>query len=202
MPAITASAVTIQQESVNPSKPTSEFLNFSMGGSINFLLNRVFPVGSLVSSMLSESDFQNQIGNPNPHTWILADGRNVSGSTYSEVTGQTFAPDLRGIFIRGQDAGRGLNPDGNLPLGSYEADQFASHNHAFSDPGHSHGLNQAVNFLSNIYQSGSTLSAFDQSGFTSGLNIDVSGTGITFNAQGGNETRIRNVTINWMVRIN
>ncbi|HLN23873.1 MAG TPA: tail fiber protein [Patescibacteria group bacterium] len=38
-------------------------------------------------------------------------------------------PDLRGVFVRGVDAGRGLDADRAGVFGSYEADQFASHSH-------------------------------------------------------------------------
>lgn len=199
MAEIEPNPVYIQTESMVPSKPASEFVGFSMGGSINFLLLRILPVGSIVDTMLTEAQFQAQLGNPNPSTWILADGRNVAGSQYSQVTSHSLAPDLRGILIRGQ---AGVNPDGTLALGTYETDEFVSHNHNFNDPGHVHGFNQAVNFLT-LYQSGPTLSAFDQSGFSGvGLALVNHSTGITFNSNGGNENRPRNVTVNRMIRIN
>jgi microcystin-dependent protein len=50
------------------------------------------------------------------------------GTTYGAVDSTHFnLPDLRGVFPRGLDLGRGL--DSGRTLGTYQADAFASHNH-------------------------------------------------------------------------
>lgn len=106
-------------------------------GRITFLENNVPPVGSILDSMLTEVQFQAQwnVG------WILADGRSVVGSRYHTLTGHTVAPDLRGMFLRGKDNGRGLNPDGELALGTETPDQMLAHTHTMPLSGaHTHRL--------------------------------------------------------------
>ncbi len=58
---------------------------------------------------------------------------NVIGTIYGGGDGSTTfnLPDYRGLFVRGYDDGRGLDSWGGRPLGSYQADQFAIHNHLF-----------------------------------------------------------------------
>lgn len=48
-----------------------------------------------------------------------------SGWTFADGSGSTV--DLRGVFVRGYDNGRGLDP--SRALKSYQADDFKSHNH-------------------------------------------------------------------------
>lgn len=119
-----------------------------------------------------------------PTGFLIADGGSLVradypalfaaiGTTYGSASGTTFnLPDLRGTFIRGLDAGRGL--DTGRALGSYQADEFASHTH--------------------------TINA-DNGGFNVGI-VNVSGTDRTTtsytpptNATGGSETRPKNVAL-------
>ena len=83
-------------------------------------------IGETKSGYVTEAQFQAQNG----YGWVLCDGRNVSGSAYSLLTGNDTIPDERGTFPRMKDNGRGLDPNGDLPLGTYEADVTASHTHA------------------------------------------------------------------------
>lgn len=78
-----------------------------------------------------------------PGGWLLCHGQAVSRSEYANlfgVIGETFGdgdgsttfnvPDLRGEFIRGLDAGRGV--DAGRTLGSAQDDAFQGHWHAIS----------------------------------------------------------------------
>jgi hypothetical protein len=70
-------------------------------------------VGDIIHSMLTEEQFILENGGG----WILADGRDVTGSKYATVTGNTTVPDMRGQFLRGKNNGRldgEENPDGDL----------------------------------------------------------------------------------------
>ena len=119
-----------------------------------------------------------------PIGYLICDGSAVSRTTYPELFNAittlygsgdgatTFnLPDLRSEFIRGIDRGRGI--DFGRIFGSYQTDDFQSHNHQTA---------------SKVINGGS------------GSNVDVSssassgGWGLTTNT-GGNETRPRNVAL-------
>ena len=142
---VAPSFVPIQAESISFDQPVGESAQFAIAGVCNAFLQVLLPVGSIINSMLTEAQFQTQLGNPSPATWILSDGRNVVGSAYAQVAGVTNAPDLRGLFQRGKDNGRGLDPNGNLPLGTFEPDQFASHGHGTAPVVAVNGGNLVIN---------------------------------------------------------
>ncbi|MET3476296.1 phage tail protein [Variovorax atrisoli] len=62
------------------------------------------------------------------------------GTTYGAGDGSTTfnLPDGRGVFDRGLDDGRGLDP--GRTLGSYQDSSNLSHAHAVVDPGHAHAI--------------------------------------------------------------
>lgn len=62
------------------------------------------------------------------------------GTTYGSGDGSTTfnLPDGRGVFDRGLDDGRGLDP--GRVLGSYQDSANLSHAHGLNDPGHAHGV--------------------------------------------------------------
>lgn len=86
-------------------------------------------------------------GGLSPIGWMLCDGRTLSTTDYPQlysVIGTTYGsggvglfkvPDLRNEFIRGVG--------GSRTLGSKQAASIAAHNHAVTDPGHSHSLSGA-----------------------------------------------------------
>ncbi len=84
------------------------------------------PVGTIVASMLNETQFNKT----SEGLWVLADGRNVASTTYSEITGRTSAPDLRGYFLRGLDETGTRDPNGKArQVGDPQADAFQLHAH-------------------------------------------------------------------------
>lgn len=126
-----------------------------------------------------------------PEGWLMADGSTVSRSDYPELFTKvgvrygagngttTFnLPDLRGEFIRGWDAGRGV--DTGRVLGSAQADEFQAHSHTItSGP------------IVGGYQTGSAdLGLRGSGGSNSSLNMQV-----TIGETGGTETRPRNVAM-------
>lgn len=56
------------------------------------------PAGTLIQSLLSEAEFK--AVTPNAANWVLADGRDVSGTAYATATGRNRVPDLRGAYTR------------------------------------------------------------------------------------------------------
>jgi len=136
-------------------------------------------------------------------------------------------PDLRGIFLRSKNNGRAdanQNPSGELILGAIQQDSFKEHNHTINDPGHNHtihdpghqhiesssGVNAGLRYgytnsanPANVRQENGTSANF--AGYTSAegtrVTINNRGTGVTNNPAGGDETRPKNVTVNYCIRV-
>lgn len=143
-----------------------------------FTVDQTQAVGSVRHSMLTEIQFQAANGSG----WILADGRSIVGSAYAALTGFTNAPDARAVAIRGKDNGRGLNPDGDLPLGTYQGDVFLNHVHFVTTYGN--------------------VPAVTNNPASSGAGAGGTATSSGANVGGGNETRMKNVTMNVFIKIN
>lgn len=138
--------------------------------------NSVGVIGTIVASMLSEAQYQRLAG----PGWVVADGRKVPGSLYARYTNRDAVPDLRGMFLRGQNSNRNdgqQNPE-LKQLGEYQADEFKSHAHSVPHPSGRDGN-----------RSGQQDAWYGNGGTSTG-------------AAGGTETRPRNVTVNFFIRIN
>ena len=157
------------------------------------------PVGMIVHSMLTESQFQAINGT----NWILADGRSVAGSTYATVTGSSTVPDTRGLFLRAAGTHGSLTTaNGNAfsaTLGSTQNDQGQGHFHdGYGDNGGSGYATGAIGNLncgaiSTGYISSVKIRAHAGSSFSDGTN----GTPRT-----GAETRPANLAVNIFIKIN
>lgn len=122
-------------------------------------------------------------------------------------------PDLRGQFLRGLDQGSGNDPDaggrtakngGNSgdAVGSFQGDEFKSHNHGVSDPGHNHA-NGDYKYLLRSNGRDTTPSRDNTSGEPDVIHkgeIQTSTTGITINARGGSETRPKNAAVFYIIK--
>lgn len=135
-------------------------------------IGSILPVGTVIHSMLSTTQFASEYGD----NWVLADGRNVSGTKYHSVTGSTTVPDMRGRFLRGKGVN---NPDGDLSLGAYTADKVGPH---------VHNVTIAVK------------GAFGGSSF--GNNTNASTQVYVTDPNTGNETAPKSITVNIFIRIN
>lgn len=165
----------VQTESVQYRAGVSESSLQAMGSAVNYCLFNTPPIGSVMSSFLTELQFQAETDT----TWILADGRSIIGSDFAGLTGLSVAPDLRGMFLRGKNNTRSdgnQNPDGDLAVGTYQADQVGPHSHNI--PG------------------GSTASG--------GNPYTIGGSGHDANTAtyGSTETRSKSVTVNHFLKIN
>jgi hypothetical protein len=83
---------------------------------------------------------------------VLADGRNVAGSRYATVTGQTTVPDLRGAFIRaaGQNSNNGPAWNGGTVGAFHDDTTRLPRNTAFTTDSqgahvHGHGTGAQIN---------------------------------------------------------
>lgn len=150
------------------------------------------PVGSIIPSMLNVSEFAKEAGDPptfdlGTSKWTLADGKSVSGTHYAELTGNAPLPDLRGVFLRGKNNGRQDNrgnPD-ELSLGDFQDDQFQDHVHEYN-------------------RGGNTRDGTELYAFPANTNGGIARAPTNYITQGkhGSETRPRNVTVNYYIRVN
>ncbi|MGG7539857.1 phage tail protein [Rhizobium sp. Nf11,1] len=138
--------------------------------------------------------------------WMLCDGRYLSTLAYPELysvigglygernsgTGLEFRiPDYRGLFLRGFDAGAGIDPDAKQRLdptgnnvsnivGSLQCDAMQTHSHSY-------GV--------------TTPSGISQQGSAAGTSISSKSTGSPESpARTASETRPRNVAVNYLIK--
>lgn len=160
------------------------------------------PIGHIISAMLDEPQFRAIHGSG----WILADGRStgVGASKYGALTGNTSVPDLRGMVLRGKNNGRAdgsQNPAGDNALGTFENDVLQGHKH-IGPVGVTGGaaVNPGANINVQYTNTGSASTQWDGTGnnvyYTDSLNSSGRGPQI------GNETRMKNITVNHFIKIN
>ena len=138
-------------------------------------------LGAIIASLL---DSEKLAGMLDGHRWVLADGREVSGTKYATYIGK-YVPDLRGCFLRGRNYGRaGVdgNAAGDLVLGSYQHHEMQSHTHTF--------MEMVLDNSADGIDSTRTESYEHRTGAR------------TTAATGGLETRPVNVTVNYFICIN
>jgi len=150
-------------------------------------------------------------GSTAPIGYLLCNGAAVSRTTYSKlfsVIGTTYGagngtttfnvPDLRGEFIRGLDAGRGV--DSGRTLGSSQGDLFRAHTHS--------GTTSVAGAHTHTYQRTvwtGTPGVDDDSSEYSFRDAETSPAGahthsLSINSTGGVETRPRNVAMNFIIK--
>lgn len=153
-------------------------------------LGSILPVGTIIHSMLTTTQFASEYGD----NWVLADGRSVSGTKYALVTGLGTIPDMRATILRGKDNSRGLNPDGDLALGSYTADKFASHVH---QERYDNGSGSPTPAFTSVVAGGSHTTIYG-----SDIGLTPSAIPLNTSSTGSNETAPKSVTVNIFIRIN
>jgi hypothetical protein len=168
-------------------------------------------VGDIKQSILTEVQFKVQMG-ADGGGWVLADGRNVTGSTYSTVTGQSNVPDLRGAYLRmaGQSARDASWTGGNL--GTFQNDTTRlPRNTAFTtsnNGSHTHNIwgRRMANYSGHGYSSvpQTFCEGINAGGAvnTDGRFMDADG-GHQHNVTGGDaETMPKTYTVNYYIKIN
>lgn len=161
-------------------------------------------IGEIKASMLTLAQFQAQFGT----NWVLADGASATGTKYATLTGAYVLPDCRGVALRGKNNGSTRNPDGDLALGTYQADLYGSHTHAQDAHYHVGGYGNGAGYGG--YSYGSTSVGTPNStqnnnlGHASHARSNPNTTTVTATNQnsGGNETRMKTVTVNYFIKVN
>lgn len=114
------------------------------------------------------------------------------GTTYGAGNGSTTfnLPDMRGMFARSLDNGRGVDP--GRAIGSTQDSANLSHSHNILDPGHGHTVPANV---SNTFPAGSSLGTAAGNVGTGDTGTTLNFTGVSAQASGGTESRPRNVAL-------
>lgn len=136
-------------------------------------------LGEVVASMLDATQFTEVNGSG----WVLADGRAVPDTLYAKMVSPNV-PDMRGVYLRGKNYGRESltgNPEGDLPVGTYQADQMARHAHS------------TIQMIGD-----NNIDGVDSSGVHTGDHHNEPRQTGEF---GGNETRPKSVTVNFFIRV-
>ena len=142
-----------------------------------------------------------------PTGYLICNGAAHSTSTYPELfaaigytyggSGGTFhVPDLRGQFIRGWDAGRGLDP--SRGFGSYQPDEFKSHKHGIT-LGHEQGGSHDQNGFPQVDWTGPMI--YHSPDQPDGSWNYPNGAGNPLSSTGGPETRPKNVALLPIIKI-
>lgn len=163
------------------------------------------PVGTIVASYLPPDVFLTP-GLSN--AWVLAEGQSIPrNSKLFDLVNKspidffdpTRIPDLRGMFLRGMNAGRNdqrRDPD-KRKLGAYQSDSFRLHDHGGGDHTHATAIQ---NGAASQWQGITVRKVGDDSKDNPEAKTTFSGKIMT--PEGGNETRPKNVTVYYYIRIN
>lgn len=200
----------VQVESTRFRSPVSENLIQTMAATINYIVDSLLPVGTITESMLTESQFQTQVGTTN---WVLADGRSVTGSSYESVTGFSTIPDLRGVFRRGKNNGRSTatgNSNGDVAVGTFHTDQFVHVHEVYRknpSPTHDEIYPDNTSTIADLSAmatkaAGRGIQVHDGGGTNTFINDDMFTGGATTQGAANFEVQVRNVTTNVFIRIN
>lgn len=172
------------------------------------------PVGSCVQ----------YTGSTPPSGWFECNGWAISRTTWSAlfaVIGTTYGagngtttfnlPDMRGMFPRGWDHGKGTDPA--RTLGSSQAYSNAAHAHSTTDPGHIHGVTDPghthtvneMELLGGGVPSGTVKDYFYPHAVTTGssgtgISVQSHATGVTINSSGGTEARPVNLSFMYIIK--
>jgi hypothetical protein len=153
------------------------------------------PVGSVVGSLLTPAEFAQQVGDPGnfdvtKSRWTLADGKSVSGTGWAKLRENAPVPNLCGVFLRGKNnASRSATEVPELNLGQYDADLVGPHEHD-------------IMVQRNGGPTGGGILWFGSNHGAVVLDPLVEGVHYDGNARTPYETRPKNVTVNFFVKIN
>jgi microcystin-dependent protein len=163
-----------------------------------------------------------------PANWMLCNGEALSKAVYKELftaigtswgsAGDKFnLPDLRGRFLRGDDAGTGRDPDvkkrkpsnpGGSATGVGSVQEDALQNHTHDQNPHSHSIHlhsstirPAISVEDPYWASSSPVANADNTGLGKANILGV----IKFNTKSrvnaGEESRPKNVAVNFIIKV-
>jgi len=142
--------------------------------------------------------------------WLICDGSLVSRTTYAKLfqaIGTTYGagdgsttfqlPDFRGVFMRGWDNGRGLDP--GRVIGSYQEDQVEKHKHVMGWGEADAGAGE-FGSTAEAGHPGSNATDTDNHYYYTNDGSDYGGNVVNTSGLIGNETRPKNVAVNILIK--
>ena len=198
-------SVTQYLKIINKEKPAQIGINFNelSFGAINFGDEYIggsksLPIGTIISSTFKYETFLEvnrfkSTENMSKVIWVPCDGRDVSSSRFGEFSGSV--PDLRGLFLRNVNdynvpfdgvakvSENQANPE-NTSAGVFQKDTFETHFHTtekltFGHKNHGYPASEDLN----------------PGGWAGYLKLKT-------DSKGGNETRPKNMTVYYYIKIN
>lgn len=134
-------------------------------------------------------------------------GGSIAGSKLATITGNPNLPDVGGLFIRSQEfpgaANQDPDRDTNSPIANFQDQSFLSHNHTGSTATDGGGyigtfVTPGYNTVSGGALAGGGLNQLPSSSAYAPSHSH----GLTINANGGTETRPKNLNLWTYIRIN
>ena len=123
----------LQVEETESRSAIGEKVLYKIAATVNKGIDDVSGValGTIEISMLTEFIFLQYRGD----RWLLCNGQSCAGTQYATLTGNTTVPDMRGRFLRGKNNGSGIDPVGELALGTNKEDRLKAHEHVIEVTG-------------------------------------------------------------------
>lgn len=191
---VNSSAATSTVPVVLPAIPTT-----ALQAATKSYVDQVLPAGCIMPFA----------GTSAPTSWVACDGSAISRTTYATLfaaIGTTWGsgdgsttfnvPDLRGMFVRGTGTNGTYGTAVGQAVGTYAADTYLNHNHAITDPGHTHSY---YIWGERRQSDGSQSSFWANEQYSSTLSNT---TGITINnsTTGGTETKPKNYGVLYIIK--
>lgn len=180
----------------------------SAGGGGGGAAGELFMVGDIKESILTEAQFKNQLTPTEQLKWALADGRDVTGSAYTTLTGQGKIPDLRGTFLRMAGRNNAHNGWDGGNLNSFNEDSTRRPRTNFTGTtstagSHAHTVKTTGNEAKSGYIAGGGGAWFPDISSTNAMYPAGNHThNVTINGGGDGETKPKNYTVNYFIKIN
>lgn len=187
MTAITPVLATIQIEETKYGASISEYTSTKIGGAINYINeNAIEPIGTVLDSFLTETQFQALKGNK----WVLMEGQSIAGSDLAVLTGITTLPDA---VTNRAFTSQSLN-DGELS--TYVSAQNLAHTHFIANSDSLGEFDFGTLGATNRLARTSTNGGYGLQGSATASNV-----GLT-SSNGGSELRPNTIRVNKFVKIN